>query len=103
MADEEEELEEERLREMVGKGVEVTGDGEEGSCGARVKDDMAEAMEGVESGGGGAGSVKEELREAVVEGGGLQDQVKLEIEAAGAGVRQEFELDEEAFSDDDLL
>lgn len=106
--EEEEELEDKRLREMEidGGGVEVrvgvTEEDADGSCGARVKGESVVGMEGVE----GEGLVKEGTREAVVEGAGLQGQVvKVDMEEAEAevGVEQELELDEEAFSDDDLL
>lgn len=109
MADEEEGLlEDERLKEMdemgVGAGVEVEGGAEHGPHRAVEKEQVREGMEGVEREGGGAAElVIEEPREMVVEGTELQGQVKAEMEEAGVGVGHELEVDEDAFSDDDLL
>lgn len=87
LADEEEELEKERLNEMERKGgsMEV-----EGMCGAGVKEELEERMEGV----GWTGLVKKEPRETVV---------KAEMAEVGGSVKEEMELDVDAFSDDDLL
>lgn len=89
---------------MGRKGVdgEVKEEDEERSYGGGEKE-SAEGMEGVEGGGAGSGLVQEGAQEMVVEGRGLQDQVNAEMEGIGGGVKQELELDAEAFSDDDLL
>lgn len=105
LADEEEELKDKRLKEVDGMGLEIKlRDDEKRLCGAAVKEGSPEEMEGVEWGPGGAALVKEEPHEVVIEAGGLQSQVKAEMEEVGVGVKQEeLELDEDAFSDDDLL
>lgn len=110
--EEEEELEDKHLEQMEldDEGVQVPvpvgikEEDKELSCGAWVKEGLVIGMAGVECGGGGAGLVKEETRKVVVEEAGVKAEVaKVEKEDAGVGAKQELELDEDAFSDDDLL